>query len=298
MLLDAEPKSVQWKRVQDLWRAELPTYGMDGGAHQLAILCDDEGTQRVATCEFLAHSDDVQMRWRRKFAGSLRSAPVWAGGNLAVASTAGEVTVLDPESGNPVWSAKTAAVIGRPLGCDDGTVVVSTAKGWIEAYGRDGSLRWRFQAGRPVFAALAGDGELVFAADAGGDVHALEISTGARRWKGTAPASHLDDPPRVADGRLLLVGEGLELALDIRTGAVLERTSQVQPKRTVGIEEAGKIAKVSDSGLVELLDSANAPLWSWRATAGTAVFAPPLLRADGTVWVAAMDGSLSCVRAR
>ena len=56
---------------------------------------------------------------------------------------------------------------------------------------------------------------------------------------------------------------------------------------------------VSDRGLVSVVDAADQSVqWTWRATADGYVFAPPLLRGDGTGWIAGMDGSLSCVRAR
>jgi outer membrane protein assembly factor BamB len=238
------------------------------------------------------------MLWRRTFAGSLRSAPVWAGGKLAIASTAGEVAVLDPETGELSWSARTSAVIGRPSGCEDGGVVIGNAKGWIEAFDRDGSPRWRFQAGKPVFAGLASDGECVYAADAGGDVHALELASGTRRWKAKGPSSRLDAVPRVVDGNLVLQGSGLEIVLDRRTGAELVRRSNVHLEPIGAVEENGRIVRVGATGMVEELDPVNAPRWSWRATAGGFVLAPPLIGADGTVWVAEMDGTLTCVRAR
>ena len=64
-------------------------------------------------------------------------------------------------------------------------------------------------------------------------------------------------------------------------------------------ESGGRIAVVSDLGLVSLFDAARGEaLWSWQASAGGLVLAAPLVGEDGTVFVAALDGSLSAARAR
>ena len=301
--LDGQSMPLEWRRGAGTWRAKLPLYdlvvGGQGGAHQIAIGCDDEGALRLCTRVFIAPSEDVQMRWRRNFEGSLRFPPVWAGDRLAIASTAGELAALDPESGELLWSARTAAVLGAPLGCADGGVVVADVKGWVQAFNRDGSLRWRYQVGKPVLAGLAGAGELVFAADSAGYVHALELASGTRRWKAAAGGSVLERPVVSADQRLTIVGEGLERTLQAETGQVLATVMVAPSERALRTELAGRIAVAGDNGTVDLLDAASgAPLWSWRASAQGHIFAAPLLAIDGTVWVAAMDGSLSCLRAR
>ena len=77
----------------------------------------------------------------------------------------------------------------------------------------------------------------------------------------------------------------------------------VNPSEKEALEETTEVgqpvAMISESGVLTLTDpKRSVPLWSWRATAGAHVSAAPLVGSDGTVWVAALDGSLSAVRAR
>ncbi|MEO6708785.1 MAG: PQQ-binding-like beta-propeller repeat protein, partial [Planctomycetota bacterium] len=263
LLVDGEPKALGWRREADRWRARLPVQDLAGGAHQIAVSCDDSGTPRLATRLFVTPSPEVTVVWRRSFEGSLRSPPVLSGDRLSIASTAGEVAVLEAGNGALIWTARTAGVLGSPWCGEDGTVVVSNTAGWVEAYDRAGVLTWRFQLGRPALAGVTGDGELVFATDESGMVHALELATGHRRWH--------------------------------RKTGESEAAASASAPREVG----GRAAEVSETGVVTLLDTASREsLWTWRATAGGFTTAAPLVGADGTVWIAGLDGWLSAIRAR
>ncbi|HTF87166.1 MAG TPA: PQQ-binding-like beta-propeller repeat protein, partial [Planctomycetota bacterium] len=292
LVLDGEPLPVTWKHADETWRAKVAIFPLEGGAHQLAVLCDDQGTPRVATREFIAPHPDVLMLWRRQFNGSFLGAPARAGDGLAVASSAGEVAVLDARTGALRWTAKTAGVIGSPLGCDDGGAVVGDIKGWVEAFDSNGARRWRFQTGKPVLSDLAGDGELVFVGDSSGTIHALDLSSGIRRWKHDGGGSPVSGRLRV-DGGELAYCDGQERQLDRRTGALLGSASHFP---AMHLQASGRDADfVEENGLVRRLQP---PEWSWRASAQGVHCAPLLAGSEGTVWVAGLDGSLSAIRAR
>lgn len=234
--LDGEPRSLQWIRDGEHSRARLPLSGLAGGVHQIAVTRDDEGTKRIATGDFIAPSEQVKMLWRRTFSGSLRAAPVFAGEWLAVASTAGEIAVLDRHSGELRWSAKTAAVLGSPLGLEDGGLIVATTAGWVEAYAAAGSLRWRFAMGKPALADLAGAGALVFASDSEGTVHALDIASGARRWKFGGAHGPIMARPVVDQGRLLFAAaDGRVRALDSESGELLWQSAALTAPMGAGV---------------------------------------------------------------
>jgi alcohol dehydrogenase (cytochrome c) len=59
------------------------------------------------------------------------------------------------------------------------------ARGWITAFdAENGRVRWKFQAPHPVVAGVTPTGgDLVFAADRGGDVFALDQRTGVVLWQ-------------------------------------------------------------------------------------------------------------------
>ena len=60
-----------------------------------------------------------------------------------------------------------------------------TARGWVTAFdAENGHVRWKFQAPHPVVAGVTPTGgDLVFAADRGGDVFALDQRTGVVLWQ-------------------------------------------------------------------------------------------------------------------
>ncbi len=61
----------------------------------------------------------------------------------------------------------------------------ATARGWITAFdAENGRVRWKFQAPHPIVAGVTPTGgDLVFAADRGGDVFALDQRTGLVLWQ-------------------------------------------------------------------------------------------------------------------
>ena len=59
------------------------------------------------------------------------------------------------------------------------------ARGWLTSFdAENGSVRWKYQAQHPILAAVTPTaGGLVFAADMGGNLFALDASTGRVLWQ-------------------------------------------------------------------------------------------------------------------
>jgi len=66
-----------------------------------------------------------------------------------------------------------------------------TARGWLTAFdAENGRVRWKYQAPHPVVAGVTPTGgDLVFAADRGGDVFALDQRNGLVLWQLSAGQS-------------------------------------------------------------------------------------------------------------
>ncbi len=62
---------------------------------------------------------------------------------------------------------------------------VANARGWVTAYdAENGSVRWKFQAPRPILAGVTPTaGGVVFAADMGGELYALDAASGQQLWQ-------------------------------------------------------------------------------------------------------------------
>ncbi len=62
---------------------------------------------------------------------------------------------------------------------------VANARGWVTAFdAENGSVRWKFQAPRPILAGVTPTaGGVVFAADMGGELYALDAASGQQLWQ-------------------------------------------------------------------------------------------------------------------
>ena len=62
---------------------------------------------------------------------------------------------------------------------------VANARGWVTAFdAENGNVRWKFQAPRPILAGITPTaGGVVFAADMGGELYALDAASGQQLWQ-------------------------------------------------------------------------------------------------------------------
>ena len=91
---------------------------------------------------------------------------------------------------------------------------VETAKGWLTAFdAENGGVRWKFAAPRPILAGVTPTaGNLVFAADLGGELYAFDATNGQQLWRiNTGQSTGGGIITYVAGGRQLLgVASGMK----------------------------------------------------------------------------------------
>lgn len=96
----------------------------------------------------------------------------------------GAVTALDLKTGAEKWRKEIPT--GGVLGCvavSDGLAVCTATDGKVCAYKlADGERAWLYDAKAPLFAPPAVAGGVVYAADLGGTVHAIDLKTGNPKW--------------------------------------------------------------------------------------------------------------------
>ena len=65
------------------------------------------------------------------------------------------------------------------------------AKGWLTAFDAEsGSVRWKYHAPHPMLAGVTPTaGGLVFAADLGGEIYAVDADTGSILWQGAGQST-------------------------------------------------------------------------------------------------------------
>lgn len=161
------------------------------------------------------------------------------GGRVYVASADGQVSAIDHQNGESIWTQNLDAEISGGPNSTDTQVVVGTAGGEIVALDAEqGKLRWRASLSSEVLAPPAIGQEHVVARTGDGRVFALSNRDGAQQWlySRSVPALSLrghSAPVLVPDGVIAGFDHGRLSALDLQTGEpVWEATIAVPQGRT------------------------------------------------------------------
>ena len=109
------------------------------------------------------------------------------GNRVAVASSDGNVAVLDGGNGRDVWRGSVGEPLSAGVGSDGNTVAVVTRANFLVAM-RDGKTLWRQRIAAQVFTAPLVAGERVFVLAADRSLHAYDGETGTRLWSLQKPA--------------------------------------------------------------------------------------------------------------
>jgi outer membrane protein assembly factor BamB len=114
--------------------------------------------------------------------GGIKAGVVRSGDMIIVAGTDGDVRAFDAADGSLRWQFRTRGeILATPLVTED-TCIFGSGDGHIYAVDLAGKVRWIFQTGLPCYAPIVRDGDVVYAADNGGRVHALTLAEGRRKW--------------------------------------------------------------------------------------------------------------------
>ncbi len=130
----------------------------------------------------------------------------------------GEVAAFDLAKGTPKWKKE---VPGGVLGCAALTkdlAIFSCTDGKVRGFAlKDGERRFLYDCKMPLFAPVAVVGDVAYAADFKGVVHAIDIKTGAAKWTLDLGTNPLVKAPGmvyggiiVHDGKLFVATSNLE----------------------------------------------------------------------------------------
>ncbi len=189
---------------------------------------------------------------------------------LFVSSAAGQVRALVPDTGRPIWEARTQtrASAGPALAGD--LVLVGTLDAEVVALSRaDGRERWRHTVSSEVMADPVSTLDLVIVRTVDGRLHGLERDSGALRWTFDRSVPSLTlrglSAPLLHGGRLFVgMDNGRMAALDPDNGQLLWEQVIAAP---TGRSELERLADI-DADLVA---------------------------ADKEIYVASVGGELACV---
>jgi outer membrane protein assembly factor BamB len=193
---DALPKPVpklRWQAGKADWHVDAPIAAAGEYVFVASAYLDAEKIgKRSLLCLKAARGDVV---WEAKLELNPWSGPTVAGHAVLIGCSsirfdkklidkaAGEVVALNVADGRVLWREKTPGGVLSSVAVKDGLAVYTCTDGKI--YARKyltGELVWTFDAKTPFFGAAALAGKTVYAADLKSMVHAVDLTTGKRRW--------------------------------------------------------------------------------------------------------------------
>ncbi|MES9850054.1 MAG: outer membrane protein assembly factor BamB [Candidatus Thiodiazotropha sp.] len=185
----------------------------------------------------------------------LKLKPVYSNGMLYIAEPSGEVSSLDPETGERHWSVDTDSPLSGGPGVADGLIALGTLEAeLILLDGEDGGERWRQRVSSDVLSSPAvNDGNVVCRTTDGG-VTAYTTDSGEKRWvyDRTVPVLTLrgDSSPLVSDSQVLAgFAGGKFVGLSLDSGLVNWEATISTPKGRTELERVVDID--ADPVLVE-----------------------------------------------
>ena len=144
-----------------------------------------------------------------------QAVPVLVGRELALASAAGRVLVLDADSGSERWRAELKVPVSAGVGYDGETAAVVTQDNELVALAQ-GKVQWRVRLSARVFSAPLVAGRRVFVLAGDRSVSAYDARNGARLWtqaaRGTEPLVLQQPGVLLAVGDTLVAGMGARLS--------------------------------------------------------------------------------------
>ena len=173
---------------------------------------------------------DGTERWQINLAGAFLS-PALYEDRLFVRAESGDngyLYALNSESGAKLWEFK-FPLVGSPYDnvgghvtapvVAEGLVLVGAARTLLALDAQDGSPVWAYEAERPLVSSAAVVGDAVYIADFT-HVYALDLQSGAERWRFTHDAVTLYFAPVATAEQVLITSYDTAFALDAQSGDV------------------------------------------------------------------------------
>ncbi|MCL2310736.1 MAG: outer membrane protein assembly factor BamB [Proteobacteria bacterium] len=196
----------------------------------------------------------VAIAWRANTGNAaLGFAPAIAGNAVYVASSRGQITSLDIDSGRTLWRADADMPLSAGPGADATIVAVGTSRGEVLAFDTGGKPLWRTKVSSEVIAPPTVANDLVVVETADNRVHGLNGSDGAAKWmlqRNVPPLIVRNTQGAVTSRGGLFFGTagGRLLAVDLASGNTAWDVAVATPKGTTELE---RIADVTSRPLVE-----------------------------------------------
>ena len=185
--------------------------------------------------------------------GTTALVPAFDNDAIYAASSAGNITRFDPDTGDEVWSIDTKHRLSGGVGASNGVILVGTFKGEILAYDANGDQLWESQVTSEVLSPPQVDNGVVVVRTGEGRIFGLDAADGKRRWvyQGSAPSLTVRSFAGVlVKGGGVFAGfpGGKLVAIELSNGKVGWEASVSKPQ---GVTELERITDVTSLPVVD-----------------------------------------------
>ena len=253
---------------------------------------------------------DLPLPWGHESGDHYLSSPVVVGGTVIFGGGDGVVYALDAATGEVRWRARTGGRIRSSPAVSGGRVVVGSYDGIVYCFSlRTGAERWRFATAgaslesgkfgydrRSIQSSPAIDGGAVYIGARDGFLYAIDLATGAERWRFDHKVSWVNASPAVADGFVYAASSDAAFlqAVDTATGAEKWRAATDVPVWS-SPAISGDYLFVGDwVGRLDAFDRRDGKLL-WRFRTASQILASPVV-SGGFVIVGSTDGAVYALR--
>lgn len=250
-------------------------------------------------------------RWHRELGDAIAATPIVVRDAVIVGSDDGALYAFATSDGADRWAfASDNAITAAALSAGD-TIFVGSNDGNVYALdasppGRDGVVRWRYDAGGEIVADMALADGLLIAATAASQLRAIDAVSGQERWRVTSERTLYGAPIVVGDR--VFINRGIDLLpIDLRSGAKLAAIPIGDPASYTSIGSDGRELFVGHrNGFVRIMGRADglpwkaAPVWVSSSLAEQAfartetLMSAPVVAGDSLVFVGS-EGSVYSV---
>lgn len=227
---DALPKTspkLLWQQGKEQWHIDAPVaVAGDKVLAATAYLELEKTGERALLCVQAADGKEL---WKTPLAFNPWAGPTilgevaYVGGSnirldpKEIPHGKGEVVAISLADGKQLWRRDVPGGVVSSVVATEKFIVFSASDGKVRALDRVTGMRaWTYEAAAPLFAAPAVAGEIVYAADLKGTIHACQLSDGKALWKLSLAAEPVKaagmvvGSPLIAGGKLFVATCDLE----------------------------------------------------------------------------------------
>jgi outer membrane protein assembly factor BamB len=143
-------------------------------------------------------SSDGTTVWRQTI-GDAHARPALAADRVYVPTDDGHVVALQIDDGRVIWDRRISAAANDILALDERLYVGSNDNNLYCILTKDGSVDWKWPTGGDVIGVPASDEHNVYFVSLDNILRALDLKSGAQRWKTTLPLRPTRGPVRASD---------------------------------------------------------------------------------------------------